>query len=253
VSSQARHFTELVELMRLLRSAKGCPWDRVQTHRSLKRCLIEETCEVIDSIDKKKSAQLMEELGDLLYLIIFYAQIAEEKGQFGLDDVMRQAHEKLTRRHPHVFGSTRIKGPAKVIEHWHRIKAQEARDQKRAVLANIPVTLPALHKAAKVQRKLAAAGFEERDTRQAWRGAARSWQCVQRLVSRGKKGKGVAAHIGGFLFDLVRLARQLDVDPEEALQGEVGAFVRNFNRLERAAGGRHGGNGRPIERIWGRK
>lgn len=154
-------FTKLVNLMATLRSKKGCPWDRKQTRKSLKSYLVEETCEVLDSINKKNPKKLMEELGDLLYQILFHSQIAKERNRFTINDILENAYTKLRHRHPHVFGDIHIKSPEKVIEHWHKLKLKEQRKKtKKSVVADIPLTLPALQKAGKVQRKVATVGFD---------------------------------------------------------------------------------------------
>lgn len=225
-----RLFTKLVNLMSTLRSKGGCPWDRKQTHKSLKPYLVEETCEVLDSIDKKSPKKLMEELGDLLYQIIFHAQIAKERGRFTIDDVLGNAYKKLRRRHPHVFGKIKIKGADKVIEHWHKLKLKETK--RKSIVSDIPHTLPALQKAGKVQRKVATVGFDWRHVNEVIDKVEEELREVKNAIKK-KRPSEITEEIGDLLFAIVNLSRFLGVEPENALHQTINKFIVRFQKVER--------------------
>ena len=145
-----KEFYKLVQVMKRLRGKKGCPWDHEQDHESLRPYLLEETYEVLEAIDKQDDEEMSEELGDLLLQIVFHAQIAAERGKFTIDDVARKIVEKLERRHPHVFGKTKVSGSDEVLQNWEEIKKDEG---KVSVLAGVPDHLPALLRARRVQEK----------------------------------------------------------------------------------------------------
>jgi len=227
------NFQKLLGLMARLRGKNGCPWDRKQTHKSLKPYLVEETCEVLDAIDSKKPARLKDELGDLLYQIIFHAQIASEREKFTIDDVIENVYRKLTHRHPHVFGSKKIKTPEKVIEHWNKHKLREARRQgKTSVVANIPLTLPALQKAGKVQRKVATVGFDWVHTKEVVDKVEEELAEVKEAMLLNKPAK-IAEEIGDLLFAIANLSRFLGVEPEHALHGTIHKFTVRFRKVEK--------------------
>lgn len=226
-------FTRLVDLMTTLRSKGGCPWDRKQTHKSLKPYLVEETCEVLDSIDKRNSRKLMEELGDLLYQILFHSQIAKERKRFTIDDVIENAYNKLHRRHPHVFGKVKIKGADKVIEHWHKLKLKEERKKtKKSVVADIPLTLPALQKAGKVQRKVAVVGFDWKHVHEVMDKVEEELREVKNAIKKEKPSR-ITEEIGDLLFAIVNLSRFLGIEPENALHQTINKFIVRFQKVEK--------------------
>jgi tetrapyrrole methylase family protein/MazG family protein len=145
----------LVEIMALLRSENGCPWDREQTHQTLRACFVEETYEVLEAIDAGRMDKLREELGDVLLQVVFHAQLAAERGDFEMADVVNGISDKLVRRHPHVFASTQVDGVAGVLENWEKIKKTEMSGERESALDGVPIDLPALMKAAKIQSKAA--------------------------------------------------------------------------------------------------
>lgn len=249
-------FIRLVNLMGTLRSRKGCPWDKKQTHRSLKPYLVEETCEVLDSINKKKPEKLKEELGDLLYQILFHSQIAKERNRFTINDVLENAYNKLRRRHPHVFGAMRIKGARKVIEHWHRLKIKEEREKvKKSIIADIPLTLPALQKAGKVQRKVATVGFDWRHVNEVLDKVHEELREVKDAIKKKRTSK-ITEEIGDLLFAIVNLSRFLDIEPENALHETINKFIIRFQKVERLLA-RHGKDIEEctleeMERAWNR-
>lgn len=226
-------FPKLVKLMETLRSPSGCPWDKEQTHKSLRPYLVEETCEVLEAIDKRKPKLLMDELGDLLYQVIFHAQIANERNRFDINDVIENAHAKLTKRHPHVFGNKKIKSSKKVVQHWHKSKLQEARRQgKKSAVANITLTLPALQKAGKVQRKVALVGFEWKYIHEVLGKVEEELSEVKQAIKKNKP-RAIAEEIGDLLFAVANLSRFLGIEPEHALHDTVKKFTIRFRKLEK--------------------
>jgi len=228
------YFSDLVGLMSRLRSQNGCPWDKKQTHKSLKACLIEETCEVLDSIDKKNPRKLKEELGDLLYQVIFHAQIAQERHRFTIDDVLKDIYAKLKHRHPHVFGKIRVKGAERVIEAWHKQKMKEARQKySGSILADIPNTLSALHKAGKVQRKVAVVGFGWKHIREVLAKVEEELCEVKEAIGKHTPSK-INEEIGDLLFAMVNLSRFLGIEPENALHETINKFIVRFKKMEKS-------------------
>jgi tetrapyrrole methylase family protein/MazG family protein len=247
-------FDRLVQIMAALRAPDGCPWDRKQTHDSLKPYLLEETYEVLETIDQHDMAKLREELGDLLLQILFHAQIAAEQGRFTIEDVMGLLADKLIRRHPHVFnkpasGQDRL-SPEEVYGKWEQIKRQEreAAGRTQSVLDGVPNTLPALLRAYQVQARAARVGFDWPDSRE---GTAQVLEKVeeecrelQAALSgdpggadgvRSRSQEQITAEFGDVLFSLVNLARKLTVNPEDALRLATGRFVDRFHYIEAEA------------------
>jgi tetrapyrrole methylase family protein/MazG family protein len=247
-------FDRLVLIMASLRAPDGCPWDRKQTHDSLKPYLLEETYEVLETIDHQDMAKLREELGDLLLQILFHSQIAAEQGRFTIEDVMGLLAEKLIRRHPHVFnkpasGQDSL-SPEEVYGKWEQIKKQEreAAGRTQSVLDGVPNTLPALLRAYQVQARASRVGFDWPDSRE---GTAQVLQKVEeecrelRAVVSEEPGRAdgaqggsqdqITAEFGDVLFSLVNLARKLAVNPEDALRLATGRFVDRFHYIEASA------------------
>jgi len=217
-------FSRLVKLMDILRSAKGCPWDRKQNHRSLKICLIEETYEVLDAIDRKNPKKLKEELGDLLYQIIFHSRIAKERKKFDINDVIDSAYKKLVKRHPHVFGNERIRGAEKVIDAWHRRKMKES---ENSVFDNIPKALPALHKAEKIQRKLSLLGHNWGSLLDILKKIDKDLEDIKKKIGREKKSY-LEKILGNLLFDIVSLSYLLKIEPETVLHETINRYVKKW-------------------------
>lgn len=233
MEKRERLFSRLVDLMAILRARNGCPWDRKQTHKSLKVCLVEETCEVLDSIDEKNPQKLKEELGDLLYQIIFHAQIAKERHGFTINDVLENIYTKLKNRHPHVFGKLRLKGAAKVMEAWHRQKMDRTRRKySGSILTDIPKTLPALHKADKVQRRVALVGFDWRYIHEVITKVEEELRELKVAIKKNRPTK-ITEEIGDLLFAIVNLSRFLGVEPENALHATINKFIVRFKKVER--------------------
>ncbi|MCM8798981.1 MAG: nucleoside triphosphate pyrophosphohydrolase [Candidatus Omnitrophica bacterium] len=219
-------FSRLVRLMDVLRSPKGCPWDRKQNHRSLKICLIEETCEVLEAIDSRNPEKLKEELGDLLYQIIFHTRIAKEKGHFYIGDVIEGIYSKLKKRHPHVFGKEKIRGAEKVIEVWQRRKLE----RENSGFSEIPKVLPALHKAGKVQRRFSLLGYDLGNLTETLKKIQKEWEELKRGIKEKDKKNQIEKMIGDFLFNIVNLSRLLEIEPETVLHEKINKFVKNLER-----------------------
>ena len=224
-SRAGERLLDLVRVMARLRGPGGCPWDREQTHASLARHLLEETHEVLDAIDADDGQRLREELGDVLLQVVFHAQMAADDGAWDVDDVAQGIVEKLIRRHPHVFGEVEVAGADEVLINWERIKAEEKGE--RPLEDDIPVTLPALARASKVQRRAAGWGFE-------WRSSASALEALKEEIGELESHTdpdNAEQEIGDVLFATVAVARKLGVDPESALRRTIGGFADRYERL----------------------
>ncbi len=220
------NFEDLKRIMAELR--QKCPWDRKQTHESLKKYLIEEAYEVIDAIDRKDWEALKEELGDLLLQPVFHARLAEEEGRFNIDDVVDHLCKKLIERHPHVFGEEEAKSAEEVLKNWEKRKAE----RRRSVLEGVPKHLPALMRAYKLQKKAAAVGFDWKNLEDVEGKVLEEWNEFWEAYKSRDKGK-IEHELGDLLFALVNLARFLKIDPEEALQKANERFIKRFSHIER--------------------
>ena len=221
-------FDDLVEVMRLLRSDRGCPWDREQSHESLKPYMVEETYEVLDAIDRGDDGELLEELGDLLLQIVFHAQLAAEEGRFSMEDVARVIVQKLKRRHPHVFGEVQVDDSLQVLKNWEQIKRDEG---KNSVLDGVPRGLPALLKARRVQDKVKRVGFDWDDPSGALEKVREELGEMETAIGKADR-EGIEEEFGDILFSLVNVSRFLDIDAEESLQQTVEKFSRRFRYIE---------------------
>ena len=224
---------KLLSIMNHLRGPDGCPWDREQTLETLKVFLLEETHEVLDAMDKKESEPLREELGDLLFQIVFQSRIAMELGWFDFQQVAEAIAEKLVRRHPHVFGDAKLASSQEVIHQWEDLKEEERR--KAALpsrLGGVPTRLPALLRALRLSEKAARAGFD-------WPTPADVFAKVREEIAEWEEAtqagetRAARRELGDLLFSLVNVARKLDLDPEAALQETNDEFRRRFTAMER--------------------
>ncbi|MGR3178122.1 MAG: nucleoside triphosphate pyrophosphohydrolase [Candidatus Anammoxibacter sp.] len=238
------HFEDLVNLMRRLREKGGCPWDIEQTHESLKQYLVEETYEVIDAIDSGDEDKLKEELGDLFYQIIFHAQISEENGAFNMHDILKLGMEKMTRRHPHVFGNSKASNTKEVLEQWDEIKKKEkGHEDRKYVVDGVPKHLPALQKAQKIQKKVAKVGFDWTDIKDVIAKVEEEFTEFKAEINHIKDDvppeaqaeSNIAAieeELGDFFFAIVNLARFLKLDSENVLQKAIHKFSKRFRGIE---------------------
>lgn len=246
-------FQELVALMERLRGAGGCPWDKEQTHESLKPYLVEETYEVIDAIDSGEPAKLKEELGDLLFQVIFHAQIAKENNAFDIAGVLRGCLEKMTSRHPHVFGEEQLKTAEEVLRAWHKIKHKESGGKEKSIIGSLPRHMPALQKAFKVQKKAARVGFDWEKVEDVVAKMEEELREVRQALAKGDY-REVKEELGDLLFSAANLSRFLKVNPEEALEKATKKFVERFKRVEAelAAQGKEIGHAslEEMDKIW---
>jgi tetrapyrrole methylase family protein/MazG family protein len=229
---------KLISLVGRLRGENGCPWDREQTRETLKPMLIEEAYEVLDALDMDDPDELMDELGDLLFQVVFHAQIARENGEFDLADVIDRSHKKMTGRHPHIFGDADLKTSDEVLKNWEDIKAAEKGvksaslpESKRSLLDGIPSQLPALHRAYQMTAKASRVGFD--------------WPCLGDILKKlqeeaselleakeEESSDRITDEVGDLLFVAVNAARFLGVDPETALRRSNNKFDRRFRFVE---------------------
>jgi tetrapyrrole methylase family protein/MazG family protein len=235
LDSMDNAFDKLVQLMARLRGPDGCPWDRKQTTASLKPFLIEECYEVVDALDEGDPEKIREELGDLLFQIIFHARIAEEKGEFTIKDVITTNVEKMTRRHPHVFGDEKLETDKEVLANWEEIKKKEKgyRDRK-SVLEGVPRDLPSLLRAHRLQERAARVGFDWKHLNEALPKLDEEMAEFKESLKK-EDAAGIEEELGDVFFTLVNISRFLGVNPEEALRKTISKFIDRFRYIEEAA------------------
>jgi len=228
-------FQAFVELMAKLRSPDGCPWDRKQTTESLKPFLIEECYEVVDALDEGSPDKIKEELGDLLFQIMFHARIAEEQGQFTIEDVIAANIEKMVRRHPHVFGDAHLSTDREVLANWEEIKKREkGYEERKSVLEGVPKHLPSLLRAHSIQERAARVGFD-------WNRIDEALPKLDEEIAefkaslKQKDAAGIEEELGDIFFMLVNISRFLGVNPEEALRKTISKFIHRFRYIEEHA------------------
>ena len=225
-------FNDLLHVMERLRAENGCPWDREQTHESLKIYMIEETYEVLEALDAGDMKKFCNELGDLLLQIVFHAQIAKENNVFDIDDVTTEICQKLISRHTHIFGDAKADSAEQVIENWEAIKKKEKQIKSQAgVLKDVPSNLPALMRSYKVQQKAAQVGFDWDDIEDVFGKVDEEIQEL-RDVYRSKNVERITDELGDALFALVNLSRFLRIQPELALTGTINKFIGRFEYIE---------------------
>ncbi len=236
---------EFVEILKELRGENGCPWDKEQTHESLKPCLIEEAYEVIDAIDKKNIGSLKEELGDLLLQVVFHANLADEQGWFNLDDVIKNVSKKMIDRHPHVFGNLQANDLNEALHTWEEMKKNEKEVHSHAkVMEDIPNSLPALMKSYKVQKKAADVGFDWATIEGAFDKIKEETTELMEVLDHKDEEKK-KDEIGDLLFSVVNASRFLKIDPEDALNGTIRKFINRFDYMETLSKR----NNKPLEEM----
>ena len=243
MANSTKTFQDVTELLARLRAPGGCPWDRAQDARSLRTYLLEEAYEVLDAIEEDDAEALCEELGDLLLQVVFHAQIAKEDGNFTVDDVLTRLHEKLVRRHPHVFGDGKAANPAEVRETWEHLKAAEKEDQsgrsrQAGILEGVSNRLPALIEAYQLTRKASQVGFDWEKPEDVLEKLREEMDEVRAELRRGdgqhsQHNQRTEAEVGDLLFSAVNVARFLEIDPEAALRKANRKFIERFERVER--------------------
>jgi MazG family protein len=277
--SAGRRFQKLVEVQARLRAPGGCPWDREQTHDSLRPYLLEETYEVLEALDSGDDRRIVSELGDLLLQVVFHAQLANEEGRFDVGDVADAIREKLVRRHPHVFGAARARTSAEVLKRWEELKAEERRAEGRpeheSLLNGVPKNLPALSEAFQLTRRAANVGFdwqtldgvlekleeEAHELRRETRGFARPGRGARRgrpapRRANRKARARIEEEAGDLLFVAANIARFLGLDPEITLKKANRKFAQRFRSMERQMAGRGGRlaelSPEELEELWNR-
>ena len=227
-------FEELYQVMKILHGPDGCPWDREQTHESLKPYLIEEAYEVIEAIDSGSDENLAEELGDLLLQVMFHAEISEREERFNIDDVIKGIISKLKRRHPHVFGEEKVDSSDQVIKNWEQIKRKEKRTKKKdgSVLDGLPKSLPALIKARRIQEKVSRVGFDWDRTDEVMQKVDEELEELKEARLKNDKN-AIEEELGDLLFAVANLARFVSLCPEDALKKTIDKFQRRFQYIEK--------------------
>lgn len=232
-----RTFARLHEIVGILRSPEGCPWDREQTHESIRKNLIEETYEVLETIDEDDPEHMQEELGDLLLQIMLHSQMEEELGTFTVYDVIQALNDKLIFRHPHVFGESSAKDAESALQNWEQMKAEEKRrkglsPEKASALDGIPRDLPALMKAYKLQKKASKVGFDWDHIEGVFQKIEEELGELRQAVTEGQSDEDTALELGDLLFAVSNAARFIGADPEEALSRTNRKFVSRFSYIE---------------------
>src|SRR5258707_10515317 len=238
-------FERLIAVQARLRAPKGCPWDREQTHQTLQTYLLEEAYEVLEALETGNDAKFAEEMGDLLLQIVFHSQIAQEEGRFNVADVIREIHDKMIRRHPHVFGETHAKDSAEVLRNWEQIKAEERRADEKwgnskdgggvpkqaSLLDGVSRALPATLEGFQLTRKASRIGFD-------WEDASGVFEKMQeeteelKAALENRDQLRMEQELGDLLFAAVNLSRFLKIDPEIALKKANAKFTRRFRAME---------------------
>ena len=221
-------FAELIKLMETLRSDKGCPWDRKQTVDSFKTFLLEEVYELIEAIEKNNTEMLEEELGDLLFHIVFIAQICKEQGLFNIRDVVSKVYQKMYHRHPHVFQNEAVDKPIEIK--WEELKKKEKKDY--SLLSNIPTGMPSLLRAYTVTRRAAKTGFDWITLEDIYEKLFEEIDELNKARS-GTDKESIKEEIGDILFTMVNISRFLNIDPEDALRYTIEKFIRRFSYIEK--------------------
>ena len=234
-------YADLLEIIRLLRSPDGCPWDKAQTHASIRRGLLEESYEAAEAIDLDDAALLQEELGDVLMQVVFHADIEKDRGRFTMEDVVDGVVKKLLYRHPHVFGSGQEDSPQSVSVSWDKLKrAEKGQKTTGDAMDSVARSLPGLWRAEKLQKKAADAGFDFKDISGA---LCKLEEEVRELRQAVETGRGVEEELGDVLFAAVKVGRFAEVDPETAIASTCEKFIHRFRAVE------SGAQGRPLETL----
>jgi nucleoside triphosphate diphosphatase len=254
----SRPLDRLLAIMARLRDpVRGCPWDREQSFGTIAPYTIEEAYEVADAVERNDMSALKDELGDLLFQVVFHSRLAEEQQAFAFDDVVAAIVDKMERRHPHVFGDTEIASAEAQTEAWERHKAAERRDRARrtgaamSVVDGIALALPALMRAVKLQSRAARIGFDWPEASPVFDKLAEETAELKAELARGADRRRLEDEMGDLLFAATNLARKLDIDPEAALRHANAKFERRFRRVEALAAEREtGADLDALEALW---
>lgn len=230
------YWGKLVELMDVLRSPQGCPWDREQTRETLKPMLIEEAYEVLEALDGDDPEELCEELGDLLFQVIFHSRISKERKEFDSEDVCRRIYQKMVGRHPHVFGDASFADSQELLKNWEDLKAAEKessgrKNDRRSLLDGIPEQLPAMYKANQISAKASRVGFDWQQLSGIRKKVEEEFQELDDALQSGDRRR-IQEEVGDLLFAALNVSRFLEIDPETALNRANRKFTRRFQRME---------------------
>lgn len=228
-------FDDFKKIIEILRSPEGCPWDREQTHNTIRNEFIEETYEAVDAIDRGDKTDLCEELGDVLLQIMLHSQIADENGDFNVEDVIDGVAKKMILRHPHVFGDVSVENSAQVLENWDKIKKTEKHQTSYTdTLKSVPMSYPALMRAQKIQKRAGKVGFDFESIEAPLQKLNEEHAELLEAIATGDKEK-ITEEYGDLLFTMVNISRFLKIDSEEALQKASDKFIKRFEAVEDAA------------------
>lgn len=237
-SSREDDFAKLVELMDILRGPQGCPWDKEQTRETLKPMLIEEAYEVLEALDRTDPDELCEELGDLLFQVVFHSRISQERGEFDAHEVCRRLYEKMVRRHPHVFGAASYETAQELLKHWEDIKTAEKEasgavvKKRESLLDGIPEHLPALYTTYQITSKASRVGFDWSDVEGIREKFLEEFEELKAAIQNGDP-EPIKNEVGDLLFTAVNIARFLQIDPETALKRANDKFAARFKEMEK--------------------
>lgn len=236
MGDEENYFQKLVDLMDTLRSPGGCPWDLEQTRETLKPMLIEEAYETLEALDGDDPDELCEELGDLLFQVVFHSRIAQENGEFDAHEVCRRVYEKMVRRHPHVFGDRNFADSKELLENWEDLKAEEKRasgrrPNRKSLLDGIPEKLPAIHKTQQITAKASRVGFDFPSVEAIDRKHQEEFEELKQALASRDEAR-VKEEVGDLLFTALNVARFLEIDAETALSRANAKFIRRFQAME---------------------
>jgi len=247
-------FCKLIKIVDTLMGDNGCPWDKVQTRESLKPYLVEETYEVLEALDANDPEKIKDELGDLLYQILFHSKISSLKGEFNFRDVINNLNEKMVRRHPHVFKEGELNTPDQVVEQWEEIKRNEKNQvNQKSILDSIPINLPSLLRAQKIQKKAAKEGFDWERINDVFDKLDEEIAEFKEAVLK-KKNEDIQNEIGDIIFVITNIAKFYKIDAEEALRSTNNKFIKRFQYIEQKIEEKgktlKGSNLQEMERYW---
>jgi len=247
-------FCKLIKIVDTLMGDNGCPWDKVQTRESLKPYLVEETYEVLEALDANDPEKIKDELGDLLYQILFHSKISSLKGEFNFRDVINNLNEKMVRRHPHVFKEGELNTPDQVVEQWEEIKRNEKNQvSQKSILDSIPINLPSLLRAQKIQKKAAKEGFDWERINDVFDKLDEEIAEFKEAVLK-KKNEDIQNEIGDIIFVITNIAKFYKIDAEEALRSTNNKFIKRFQYIEQKIEEKgktlKGSNLQEMERYW---
>ncbi len=232
-ASEVDEFVELLKVLKRLRAPDGCPWDREQTPKSIKKYMLEEAYELYEAVDKEDAQEVKEELGDLFFLLLFLADLFEERKNFSLAEALFSIREKMIRRHPHIFGDVKVRGSGDVVANWQAIKdrEQEKKGRKKSSLGNLPLVLPALQRAFRLGERASRVGFDWKRPEEVLEKLREETGELEDAMKSGDR-EAIEDELGDLLFTAANLSRKLDLNPEEALKKALKKFVDRFEKME---------------------